>query len=133
MKKLPLFPAMTCVPSCTECCGLIPCTEAEYKKVAHVVRAKGIIPRAQGLTCPLAQEGKCTVYDARPNICRVFGHSERLVCPEGRNANGDEKAIQQFVMKGGLPTRLLHELLVDAGTITDIKTYLDQATAEADK
>lgn len=38
-----------------------------------------------GGTCPLLKDNRCSVYDIRPAICKVFGASDhhRLQCPHG--------------------------------------------------
>jgi Fe-S-cluster containining protein len=33
--------------------------------------------------CDYLSEGKCSVYDQRPAICRLFGSTEKLMCPHG--------------------------------------------------
>lgn len=33
--------------------------------------------------CPLLVAGRCSVYETRPIICRVFGVAEGLPCPHG--------------------------------------------------
>jgi Fe-S-cluster containining protein len=33
--------------------------------------------------CPLLRHGRCTVYDARPMICRLWGLDDFMVCPHG--------------------------------------------------
>ena len=35
------------------------------------------------LSCPHLGEHGCQVYDERPLICRLFGTTPRLVCPNG--------------------------------------------------
>jgi Fe-S-cluster containining protein len=51
----------------------------------RVKRAKGgTVPKLRGLTCPmLSPTGKCTVYSVRPYICRLWGTTRELRCPEG--------------------------------------------------
>ena len=36
------------------------------------------------LGCPYLGEQGCEVYDERPLICRLFGTTPRLPCPNGR-------------------------------------------------
>lgn len=91
------MPTVECTGACTDECTLIPMTplEAEaMKKVSwrqiefeewgdagHVV----LIPDALGnrLRCPMLVNGKCSVYQARPFICRAYGVAAGLECREG--------------------------------------------------
>lgn len=33
--------------------------------------------------CPLLVDGRCSVYNARPMICRLFGAVEGMICKHG--------------------------------------------------
>jgi Fe-S-cluster containining protein len=113
--KLKMLPPMKCDRGCGGCCGIAPATEAEYQKVISVARAKKLVPLHQGITCPFYQDGACQVYDARPFICRLFGHSEKLECDRGYNTNVPEKDVHRMTMAHGKPTRVLHEALLEFG------------------
>ena len=46
--------------------------------------AGGPIGPLRGLTCPLlSANGRCTVYQVRPLICRLWGTTRALACPQG--------------------------------------------------
>lgn len=77
------------------------------------VQERGIVPQDNGTTCPLYLEGRCSVYPVRPPVCIAFGHSERLPCERGYNANVDDAVVARYVRSGGKPAHLLHELLDD--------------------
>lgn len=115
MRKLKVIPSMQCDVGCGECCGPAPATEAEYRKVLHVVRAKGIVPIKQGVTCPFYQEGTCAIYDARPLSCRLFGHVKGMDCPHGYNTNIPEKDAMRMILSRGEAKRVLHEALIEFG------------------
>ncbi len=112
-----MMPWMPCDPGCGECCGVTPCSQPDYQRVEAYAARHGIVPRVQGLTCPWYHDGTCAVYAARPTACRVFGHTEDMVCPRGYNVNvtltierrimGDEVAA---MIKHGV--RLLHEAIM---------------------
>ena len=38
----------------------------------------------ENLSCPHLGEKGCQVYDERPLICRLFGTTPRLACPNGQ-------------------------------------------------
>lgn len=121
MKKLKMLPSMKCDTGCGECCGAVPATEKEYRKVLFVARANGITPKRQGITCPFYQEGTCQVYEARPLACRLFGHVKAMACPRGYNTNIRDDESHKMVMQNGFPTRLLHEALIEAGLVKTIE------------
>ncbi len=116
MKKLKVLPPMRCDAGCGECCGVIPVTETEYRRVERFAREHGIVPVDHGaagdkLTCPFYQGGTCAVYEVRPVICRVFGHAADLPCARGYNTNVDQRQIDRMLHANGRPTRLLHQML----------------------
>jgi Fe-S-cluster containining protein len=114
VKKLKVIPPMKCDEHCGECCGLVPVTETELRRVERYIREHGIVPaeHADG-TCPLYQEGTCTVYSVRPLVCQLFGHSADplMTCPRGYNVNLPERDVVRMLAANGKPTHVLHELL----------------------
>ncbi len=50
------------------------------------------------LSCPHLGAQGCQVYDERPLICRLFGTTPRLACPNGNRPDVmiDEKIEQQI-------------------------------------
>lgn len=109
------LPPMRCDAGCGECCGVAPCSTSEYDRVATYAKLHGITPQRQGSTCPYYIDGTCSVYDARPAVCRLFGHVEDLECPRGYNVNvtnaGVLKRVRAILLDGGgiLENRTLHE------------------------
>ena len=78
-KKIPEF---KCIEGCTDCCGPVPISEYEAKKLGTSQR---ITPTTVGTCdCVYASKDGCTVYHDRPLICRLFGTVERLKCPHGK-------------------------------------------------
>ena len=123
-KRLPLLPPMQCDPGCGECCGPVLVTEREYEAVRTYIKAKGLVAKAQGMTCPFYQEGTCTVYSVRPFACQLFGHVEEMPCPRGYNVNISSEAGRRAVLSRGEPTRLLHELLIEQNPMLTLKGVL---------
>jgi len=74
------IPSMKCKEGCSDCCGPVPFTDAEWEKVKDKPKRK-----ADGsLKCQFLIDGICSIYGARPYICRIFGTTkgvELLECP----------------------------------------------------
>ncbi len=79
------LPKIACQGKCQECCGPIGMTTLEanmmkaidHRPIGTVNRKTGRCPKLNGST------GKCTVYDARPTICRLWGIVDRMPCTFG--------------------------------------------------
>lgn len=76
---------------CGACCGaFLPVSDAEVKKIKNYVKAHHIKPQKHGtavlanpavdFNCPFLDTTKkcekCTIYEVRPMICRLFKCSE---------------------------------------------------------
>lgn len=121
MKEIKL-PVMQCDKGCGDCCGPVFCTPDEFNAAKRYALANEIEPKRQGLTCPFYQDGGCKVYKARPLICRMFGHSPRLVCSKGYNRN-ISPALEERLMDGYRPTRMLHELCYSSREIRELHQF----------
>lgn len=89
------LPAMACRPGCSDCCGPVPWSPAEWARVADEPAAltarrvpmdnATVAAAPDQLKCPFATAEGCSVYDRRPFICRLFGTAKdvRLTCPHG--------------------------------------------------
>jgi Fe-S-cluster containining protein len=114
MKKLRVIPSMRCDEHCGECCGIVPVTETEFRRVERFVAENKIVPveHADG-TCPLYQNGQCTVYPVRPLVCKLFGHAPDplMTCPRGYNVNMPERDVVRMLRANGPKAHVLHELL----------------------
>lgn len=90
LKDVPKF---ECRSGCADCCGPVIMTRLEMRRICERTGLKErdldfmTVLQLEGSTCPLLDKAtkKCTVYDIRPAICRVFGASDhpRLKCPHG--------------------------------------------------
>lgn len=77
------IPAFECVPGCHDCCG--PVTAASDEAALLPVKSEPAHDAALGdFSCPYLGEKGCEVYSERPLICRIFGTTPQLVCPNGR-------------------------------------------------
>lgn len=73
-------PALECKGLCQDYCGVIAMTRLEAKRIVNVIGAEAA---GTSLACPLLVAGRCSVYDVRPLICRIWGTTADLVCPHG--------------------------------------------------
>ena len=71
------IPKFTCKPGCHACCGPVPFSKEEWKRV------KDKREPAKALGCAYLGKDGCEIYDERPMMCRLFGVVENLQCPHG--------------------------------------------------
>jgi len=102
---------MRCDDGCGDCCGPAPATEAEFKRVVAYITEHKIVPKDQGITCPLYLDGKCSVYNVRPLACRAFGHVEGMDCSRGYNTNVPSTGVNARLLANGAADHILHEVL----------------------
>lgn len=87
--------AMGCKGKCVASCGSVAMTAPEQQRI----RARGVrVPRARvfgDAGCPALVDGRCSVYDIRPLICRLWGASDHLPCPFGCVPDGGRLTAEQ--------------------------------------
>lgn len=77
------IPSFECIPGCHDCCG--PVTTSSEEMARLPVKSDAAHEAAlAGLSCPHLGEQGCQVYAERPLICRLFGTTPRLACPNGK-------------------------------------------------
>lgn len=87
------IPSGFCRGLCVDTChGPVPTTPLEERVLADVGVA---IPTPDdpaawagaisdpGYRCPALSAGRCTAYEVRPTMCRLWGVSEGMACPHG--------------------------------------------------
>jgi hypothetical protein len=77
------IPTFNCVPGCHDCCGPVRTSTEEIARLP----VKSDSEHAAALaawSCPYLGDRGCEVYSERPLICRLFGTTPRLACPNGR-------------------------------------------------
>ena len=75
------LPALECQGKCAESCGPIVMSRVEWQRICEAVDGE---PRGgPDLTCPLLIADRCSVYDIRPMICRLWGMVEAMPCEWG--------------------------------------------------
>jgi hypothetical protein len=66
---------------CGDCCGHVPASLEEFGRIKLWAEEKQ--------DCRFLENGKCTIYDERPIMCRLFGLHEELRCPHGARGDRD--------------------------------------------
>lgn len=88
------IPDIECKGLCHKSCTIVPAAKFEIQRakermggknpfnpmyaVKGLKQEKPVIP-----SCIALKEGKCSIYTARPAICRLYGAAEGLECPFG--------------------------------------------------
>jgi uncharacterized protein len=75
------LPEIECKGFCHQSCGPVPATRAEVKAIEDRA-GKPFGPRSDGY-CSMLDGGRCTVYEDRPLMCRLWGLVEKMKCPWG--------------------------------------------------
>lgn len=76
------IPSFTCVTGCHDCCGPVTASSEEMARLPEKTEAEHA-EALVALSCPhLGPEG-CQTYGERPLICRLYGTTPRLLCPNG--------------------------------------------------
>jgi len=91
------IPSFECKPGCHDCCGPVTASSEEMSRLPFVSEAirDGALA---ALSCPHLGPQGCTVYAERPLVCRLFGTTPRIPCPESRHPTVmlDERTEQQL-------------------------------------
>lgn len=89
------LPTIECQGKCYESCGPISVSPVERRYVSESGKELQMVDRrkvAQHFTakhdddtdgcinCPMLKENRCTIYDTRPLICRLWGIVESMPC-----------------------------------------------------
>jgi Fe-S-cluster containining protein len=76
------LPTVNCKGLCQESCGPIAMTEFEYDRLMEKAKNPLTISDDDG-TCSMLKDGRCSVYEVRPLICRLWGLTKEMECPHG--------------------------------------------------
>jgi len=79
-KRIPRF---TCIVGCHDCCGPVTASSEEVARLPVKSDVEHVAALADW-NCPHLGAHGCTVYSERPLICRLFGTTPRLLCPNGQ-------------------------------------------------
>ena len=77
------IPAFACEPGCHDCCGPVTASGEEMARLPPKSDAEHAAA-LDAFSCPHLGEHGCLVYAERPLICRLFGTTPRLACPNGK-------------------------------------------------
>lgn len=92
------LPSISCKGLCHDACGVIMCSKAEKDAIAVLTgrRVKTIpdvvapihknhvmLRPTEELNCSYLKKQRCTIYSARPMICRLYGVADGMLCPHG--------------------------------------------------
>ena len=85
------IPETSCRPGCGECCGIVIESPIETCNITAYLVSQGRTPARtpSSWRCPyLTRDKMCSIYPARPLICRLFAATEDpgLQCPHGCTA-----------------------------------------------
>jgi uncharacterized protein len=77
------IPSFTCIVGCHDCCGPVTASSEEMARLPVKTEAEHAAA-LDDLSCPHLGKHGCEVYAERPLICRLFGTTPRLLCPNGQ-------------------------------------------------
>jgi Fe-S-cluster containining protein len=151
---------VSCKRGCSYCCNIwVSATALEILSIAKIIRGRGEaaiskVREANSYTvqfhfefrdqhpypCPMLSKGECTIYDARPNACRLAASANADICERSFLSAGNENiptpalyvfsremysiALASAIRRNDLPT---HAYELNAGLIC----ALDTENAEA--
>lgn len=76
-------PAIECQGKCAQSCGPIVVTRGEHRAMVDAAGGQPFTVDAALSTCGYLKDGRCSIYDARPLLCRLWGVADPMVCPYG--------------------------------------------------
>lgn len=97
------IPTFRCIVGCHDCCGPVTASSEEVARLP--VKTASEHERALSeLSCPYLGSSGCEVYAERPLICRLFGTSPRMPCPNGMRPvymvdDATEQAVHSFLAR----------------------------------
>lgn len=97
------IPSFTCIVGCHDCCGPVTASSEELARLPVKSQAEHEAALAEWNCVHLGKHG-CEAYGERPLICRLFGTTPRLLCPNGKRPvymidPGTEREIHEFLAR----------------------------------
>lgn len=97
-----MIPDSGCIGACQEACTAIGMSKAEHAMLAEVMygfpfsdQMSNDLQYDRTYRCPALQGGRCTVYDIRPTVCRLWGSSDEVPCPWGCVPKGGRLSVSE--------------------------------------
>lgn len=78
------IPVVQCVASCSDCCGPVGFAPVEKQRLARqgkLVALSQFGSTTTGADCHYLFDGRCSIYDERPLVCRFYGAVLKGVIP----------------------------------------------------
>lgn len=107
-------PTVQCKGMCQQACGPIDMSAEERRRIdaggIHIPTMRELndsITERGSMDCPALVDGKCSVYDDRPLICRLWGAVESMPCPH------DCEVTPGLLMDEGAQTLIGRSLKLD--------------------
>lgn len=72
------LPRIECAGKCANSCGPVMMSRVEWQRVCRAGGERWA--QADDLTCPYLENERCTVYEVRPMLCRLWGVVEGMPC-----------------------------------------------------
>jgi hypothetical protein len=76
------IPTFACTPGCHDCCGPVTASSEEVSRLPFKTDVEHDAALSE-LNCVYLGANGCQVYGERPLICRLFGTTPTLPCPNG--------------------------------------------------
>jgi Fe-S-cluster containining protein len=82
------IPELKCKGLCYDACGVIPLAPSENRRIEERTGENPSVKQVMLVqtgcyTCPQLKDNKCSIYDIRPMICRLYGVVKKMQCRHG--------------------------------------------------
>ncbi|WP_226780302.1 YkgJ family cysteine cluster protein [Oceaniglobus trochenteri] len=116
-----LIPSFSCKTDCHDCCGIVPFSDVEKQDAMKVwpleqwerFGGKNWVARRALETgdCPFLRQGKCSIYETRPTVCRLFGATDHplMKCPHGCGPKRKISEIKSRAILKSMEAEARHE------------------------
>jgi len=79
-------PTFRCKGLCQSNCSIISCSNWEASRAHECAQPNDV---TDPYWCPFLSDGRCSIYEIRPLICRLYGAAVGLECPHGCEVDGE--------------------------------------------
>ena len=96
------IPETNCKGLCQESCSMIGFTRLEEQVMTQASGQKPFL--TNDAVCGYLVDSRCSVYESRPAICRLFGSTEKLKCEHNCNSDRVLTEPQSHAILGEIDT-----------------------------